>query len=57
MGEIVLKAKGSKHSEKKTCSRAALYTTNPTGIDLGSDPGFRGETLATKPSHSRLFEK
>jgi len=24
-----------------------MYTTNPIGIDLGSEPGFRGETLAT----------
>jgi hypothetical protein len=38
-----------KHSEE-TCAGDTLSTTNPTSLDLGSNPGRRGE----KPATNRL---
>jgi hypothetical protein len=35
---------------EKTCPRATLSTTNPTGPDPGSNPGRRGG----KPANNRL---
>jgi hypothetical protein len=36
----------TKYSEK-TCPNATLSTTNPTFLDLGSNPGLRGGKPAT----------
>jgi hypothetical protein len=32
---------------RKTCPSATLSTTNPTWIDLGANPGLRGDRPAT----------
>jgi hypothetical protein len=34
-------------TRRKTCPSATLSTTNPTWIDLGANPGLRGERPAT----------
>jgi hypothetical protein len=41
-----MKLIGENRSEK-TCPNATLSTTNPTWTDPGSNPGLRGERLAT----------
>jgi hypothetical protein len=43
-----MKLTGEKRSTRgKTCPSVTLSTTNPTRTDLGSNPGLRGEKLAT----------
>jgi hypothetical protein len=43
-----MKLTGEKRStRRKTCPSATLSTTNPTWTDPESNPGFRGERLAT----------
>jgi hypothetical protein len=36
-----------KTTERKTCSIATLSITNPTWTGRGTNPGLRGEKLAT----------
>jgi hypothetical protein len=41
---------------RKTCSSATLSTTNPTWTYPGSNPGLRGERLATnRLSHGKII--
>jgi hypothetical protein len=41
---------------RKTCPSATLYTTNPTWIDPGANPGLRGERPATNDlSHGTVL--
>jgi hypothetical protein len=41
---------------RKTCPSDALSTTNPTWIDLGANPGLRGERSAANDlSHGTAF--
>jgi hypothetical protein len=43
-----MKLTGENRSTRvKTCPSATLSTTNPTSTDPGSNPGLRGERLAT----------
>jgi hypothetical protein len=43
---------------EKTCPSATLSTTNPTWTDPGSNPGLRGERLATnRLSYGTAFLK
>jgi hypothetical protein len=50
--------KGKPKYSKKTCSSATLSTTNPTWLDLGSNPGRRGEKPTTNPlSYDTAFVK
>jgi len=37
----------NRRTRRKTCPSATLSTTNPTWIDLGANPGLRGERPAT----------
>jgi hypothetical protein len=37
----------NRRTRRKTCPSATLSTTNPTWIDPGTNPGLRGERLAT----------
>jgi hypothetical protein len=37
----------NRSTRRKTCPSATLSTTNPTWTDPGSNPGLRGERLAT----------
>jgi hypothetical protein len=42
---------------RKTCPSATLSTTNPTWIDLGANPGLRGERPATNDlSHGTALQ-
>jgi hypothetical protein len=37
----------NRRTRRKTCPSATLSTTNPTWIDLGANPGLRGERPVT----------
>jgi hypothetical protein len=37
----------NRRTRSKTCPTATLYTTNPTWIEPGANPGFRYERPAT----------
>jgi hypothetical protein len=45
-GGMILTAE-NRRARRKTCPSATLSTTNPTRIDLGANPGLRGERPAT----------
>jgi hypothetical protein len=46
----------SEELEEKTSPSVTLSTTNPTWIDLGPNPGLRGERAATnRLSHGTAF--
>jgi hypothetical protein len=37
----------NRRTRRETCPNATLFTTYPTWIDLGANPGLRGERPAT----------
>jgi hypothetical protein len=48
--------RGKPTTHRKTCPSATLSTTNLTWIDLGSNPGLRGERPATnRLSHGTAY--
>ena len=40
--------RGKRGEKRRTCPSVTLPTTNLTGIDLGPNPGLRGDRLTTK---------
>jgi hypothetical protein len=54
-GGMILTGK-NRRTRRKTCPSATLSTTNPTQIDPGANPGFRGERPATNDlSHGTAY--
>jgi hypothetical protein len=39
--------RGNRRTPRKTCPGATFFTINPTWVDLGANPGLRGERPAT----------
>jgi hypothetical protein len=46
----------NRKTRRKTCPSATFFTTNPTWIDPGANPGLRGERPATnRLSHTHFW--